>query len=303
MKWQTVSFDWNQARAFLATAEEGSLSAAARALGQTQPTLSRQVAALEEDLGVTLFERVGRSLVLTQSGLELLDHFRAMGDAANRISLTASGQSQAVDGHVSITATNLMATLHLPPVLKRIRQVAPGVSIEVVASNELRDLTRREADIAIRHARPDQPDLIARLVGETTAHLYASTEYLARLGRPQEPADLENSEWIGFGPPERLLPVLHGLGLPLTVDNFKLTSESGTVMLELVRQGLGISIFTRDVGMLNADLEMVLPDLEPIPVPIWLVTHRELHTSRRIRLVFDLLAEAFRSTDLIARSA
>ena len=109
MNWQSMSFDWNQARAFLATAEEGSLSAAARAIGQTQPTLSRQVAALEQDLGVTLFERIGRSLSLTQSGLELLDHFRAMGDAANRISLTASGQSQAIEGRVSITATDVTA--------------------------------------------------------------------------------------------------------------------------------------------------------------------------------------------------
>ena len=89
-----MAFDWNRARAFLATAEEGSLSAAARALGLTQPTLGRQVAALEEELGIVLFERVGRSLALTQSGIELLDHVRAMGEAANRISLTASGRSQ-----------------------------------------------------------------------------------------------------------------------------------------------------------------------------------------------------------------
>jgi len=100
MNWQSVSFDWNQARAFLVTAEQGSLSAAARALGLTQPTLGRQVAALEEKLGVTLFERGRRSLFLTQSGLELLDHVRMMGDAAGRISLTASGQSQAIEGLV-----------------------------------------------------------------------------------------------------------------------------------------------------------------------------------------------------------
>ena len=107
MKWQTVSFDWNQARAFLVTVEEGSLTAAARALGLTQPTLGRQVAALEDSLGVTLFDRVGRSLRLTPSGLELLDHVRSMGDAAGRVSLTASGQSQTVEGQVCITASDL----------------------------------------------------------------------------------------------------------------------------------------------------------------------------------------------------
>jgi len=198
MNWQAVSFDWNQARAFLATAEEGSLSAAARALGQTQPTLGRQVAALEDHLGVTLFERVGRSLSLTQSGLELLDHFRAMGDAASRVSLTASGQSQTIEGHVSITASDVMSAYFLPPILKQLRDVAPGIDVEVIASNDFRDLLRREADIAIRHVRPEQPDLIARLVTEASAQLYASSEYLDRYGRPETASDLSDAVFIGF---------------------------------------------------------------------------------------------------------
>lgn len=293
MNWQTIAFDWNQARAFLATAEEGSLSAAARALGQTQPTLSRQVAALEAQLGVLLFERIGRSLSLTQSGLDLLEHFRAMGEAASRVSLAASGQSQAIEGHVSITATPLMATYHLAPVLQRIREAASEIVIEIVASNDLRDLMRREADIAIRHVRPEQPDLIAKLVGETSAQLYASTAYLDRLGRPETPEDLSEADFIGFEDQEKMIPVLNGLGLSLTGRNFKLVTASGPVILALVKQGLGISMLTRDIGALTPELEPVLPSLDPIPVPIWLVTHRELHTSRRIRLVFDILAESF----------
>ena len=292
MNWQAISFDWNQARAFLATAEEGSLSAAARALRQTQPTLGRQVAALEQALGVTLFDRVGRSLVLTPDGIELLDHVRAMAEAANLVSLTASGRSQAIDGHVSITATPMVATYHLPAVLARLRRAAPGVSIEVVAANELQDLTRREADIAIRHVRPEQPDLIAKLVGETSAHLYASKSYLKRRGRPESPQELADADFIGFEHPERLVPMLNSLGIPVTRDNFKVSSASGTVLLELVKHGHGISFLTRDAEFLEPEIERVLPSLEPIPVPIWLVTHRELHTSRRIRLVFDLLAEA-----------
>src|SRR3954469_2836595 len=97
MDWRSVKFDWNRARAFLVTAEEGSLSAAARALGMAQPTLGRQVSALEEELGVVLFERIGRGLTLTAGGLDLLDHVRTMGEAANRVSLTASGQSQTIE--------------------------------------------------------------------------------------------------------------------------------------------------------------------------------------------------------------
>ncbi len=291
MNWNTVSFDWNQARAFLVTAEEGSLSAAARSLRLTQPTLGRQVAALEERLGVTLFERVGRSLTLTQSGLDLLHHVRGMGEAAGRFSLAASGQSQTIEGHVSITATNMMATFHLPPVFKKIREMAPEIELEILASSEVRDLRRREADIAIRHGRPEHPELIAKLVGETTAHLYGASEHLDAVGRPMHPDDISDADFIGFGDPTEYLPYLTDIGLPLTRENFKTTTNSGTVILALMRQGFGLSMLTRQDADLAEGIEQVLPDLDPIPIPIWLVTHRELHTSRRIRLVFDLLAE------------
>ncbi len=295
MNWEAVRFDWNQARAFLATADEGSLSAAARALGLTQPTLGRQVAALEAELGVILFERVGRSLSLTRSGIDLLEHFRAMGEAAGRISLAASGQSQAVEGQVRITATDLVATCHLPRMLEGLREVAPGIEIEIVASNEVRDLRRREADIAIRHVRPEQPDLIARRVGETTAHFYASVGYLDRHGRPRSPRELSEADFVGGEQPERYLPGLNALGLSLRPENFKVTTSSGTVALELVKRGYGISPLPKDIAALAPELECVLAELDPIPIPVWLVTHRELHTSRRIRLVFDLLAEALTS--------
>lgn len=292
MNWQAVNFDWNQVRAFLATVEEGSLSAAARALGQTQPTLSRQVASLEEALGVTIFERVGRSLVLTQSGIELLDHVRAMGDAASRISLTASGQSQTIEGQVSITASDVMSTYFLPPILKKLRDVAPMIEVEIVASNDIRDLTRREADIAIRHVRPEQPDLIAKRVRESTAHLYASTAYLDAHGRPRSASDLSDAHFIGFESAERMVALLNSLGLSLTKRNFKLTSTSGLVIAELVKQDLGITVMPKEFAVWFPDVECVLPELDPIPVSTWLVTHREIHTSRRIRLVFDLLADA-----------
>ncbi len=292
MNWQAVSFDWNQARAFLVTAEEGSLSAAARALGLTQPTLGRQVAALEEELGVALFDRVGRSLSLTQAGLELLDHVRAMGEAAGRVSLTASGQSQAIEGQVCITASDAMSAYYLPPVLRRIRKVAPAIEIEVVAANALRDLRRREADIAIRHVRPEHPELIAKLVRETSARLYASTAYLEAHGRPTGASDLLDGTFIGFEQSGQLLAGLNGRGLSLTKRNFKLITDSGVAGWEMVKQGLGIGVMVEEIAAMTPEVECVLPDLDPFEVPIWLVTHRELHTNRRIRLVFDLLSEA-----------
>lgn len=297
MNWQAVSFDWNQARSFLATAEEGSLSAAARALGQTQPTLSRQVAALEKNLGVTLFERVGRSLTLTQSGLELLDHVRAMGEAASHVSLTASGQSQSIEGEVCITASDVMAAYLLPPVIQRLRDFAPGIEIEVVASNSVSDLQRREADIAIRHMQPEQPDLIARRLSDSTAHLYAARSYLDRFGRPTSVAELNEAAFIGIGQTDQLIVILNEWGLSLRTTNFAVSSASGVVAWEFAKQGLGICVMADEVASLGQNMEIVLPANEPFEFPVWLATHSELHTSRRIRLVFDFLAEALSKAD------
>jgi DNA-binding transcriptional LysR family regulator len=291
MNWQSIRFDWNHVRAFLATVEEGSFSAAARALGQTQPTLSRQITALEADLGVTLFERGRRSMTPTQAALELVDHVRTMGDAAHRISLTASGQAQSVEGFVSITSTDMMAVHFLPPVLERLRALAPKLQIEIIASNDVRDLTKREADIAIRHGRPDQPDLIARLLGETSAALYAAPAYLDRVGRPKTLEELSQLDFVGFERSPRLLEVMHELGLNLTTENFRVTSESGPAYLALIQRGFGLGFVTRDMLRFYPELEPVFPSLPRVPVPVWLVTHRELHTSRKIRLVFDSLAE------------
>ncbi len=286
-----MSFDWNQVRAFLATAEEGSLSAAARALGLTQPTLSRQVAGLETDLGVTLFERGRRSMDLTETGFALLEHVRAMGEAATRVSLAATGRTELIDGHVSLTTTEGFAMMHLPPIVERVRERAPGIQLEIIAANESLDLIRREADIAIRHARPEQGDLIAKCVGGTTAHFYASSEYLDRRGRPKTLDDLADHDFIGFESPATMLGILNSMGMPVTAEHFKVYTSSGIVILSLMDQGLGISVMTKDVAESRPALEQVLPSLPPFDVPVWLVTHRELHTSRRIRLVFDTIAE------------
>ena len=137
--------DWNQLRAFITTAQTGSLSAAARQLGLTQPTLSRQVAALEEHLQIALFERVGRGLVLTETGRTLLEDCTGMGAAATRFALRASGQSQKIEGRVRISASDVLCAHLLPPVITELQEIAPRLEIEVLATNDLSDLLRREA--------------------------------------------------------------------------------------------------------------------------------------------------------------
>jgi DNA-binding transcriptional LysR family regulator len=291
MDWRSIRFDWNRARAFLVAAEEGSFSAAGRVLSTAQPTIGRQVAALEEELGVAVFERVGNTIKLTSPGLDLMEHLRAMGDAATRVSMTAAGKSLALDGTVCITASELIAAHVLPPIIGRMRRAHPGIEIEIVASNTARDLRRREADIAVRNFTPTQPDLVAKKIADREARLYAAPDYLERLGNPTSPAGLSRAEFFGFDRTEVMIKGLRALGLELTPKNFPIITDNHLVQWELAKQGVGICIVMDQVGDVEPRVRRVLPELAPLPVPVWLATHRELHTSRRIRVVFDLLAE------------
>ena len=290
MDWRSIKFDWNRARAFLVTAEEGSLSAAARSLGMTQPTLGRQVSALEAELGVALFEREGRGLKLTPSGLALIEHVRIMGDAANNLSLTASGQSQSIEGNICITASEDDAIFILPPIIAKLRNVYPGIKIEVVASNKTIDLRRREADIAIRGYRPTQQELIARKIKKVFGYLYATKEYINSIGNPTSFEDLNNAEFIGFNSTFEMINYLKKLGLNLTQKNFYLLAENRIVQWEFVKLGLGIGILPDYIGESNSNINKVLPLQKPIEGELWLVTHRELKMNQRIRVVYDFLA-------------
>ncbi len=291
MDWRSVKFDWNRARAFLVTAEEGSLSAAARALGMAQPTLGRQVDALEEELDVVLFERVGRGLTLTPSGMELLEHVRGMGEAAGRVSLAAAGQSQTIEGTISIAASAFYAGLLLPPILAKLRERQPGIFVEIVAATHASDLRRREADIAIRNFRPSEPDLVARKIRDVPARLYAAPSYVKKLGNPKLPYDLSRADWIGIDRSGTFIKTLNARGFNLSERNFPILTEDWLVMWEYVKQGLGICIVDGNIGDAEPAVTRVLPDFEPLMFPIWLVAHREVNTSRRVRVVFDFLAE------------
>ena len=294
MDWRSTKFDWNRARAFLVTAEEGSLAAAARSLGMTQPTLGRQVAALEREIGVDLFTRRGRGLELTPNGIKLLAHVRLMGEAASRFSLSASGKSEFIEGNVCITASELLSAFVLPPMIQTLRDMEPGIEIEMTATNEERDLNRREADIAIRNFRPTQPELITRKLGSVRGHLYAAKSYLQQLGNPQSMAELNKASYIDIEKPGRLLALLNAQGFNLSQQNFPVISNSHIVQWELVKLGAAITATLEDIGDNEPLVErLVVPGLSPIEMDLWIVTHNELRTSRRIRRVFDFLVSEF----------
>lgn len=172
------------------------------------------------------------------------------------------------------------------------RTQAPGIAVEIVASNAAIDLRRREADIALRSFRPTQPDLVARKLGEDTARLYATQDYLDRIGPLETAEDLTRADFIGFDADGQFL---HGvnerLGLSLTPRNIRLLTGNHLVQWELAKRGLGIGMFPDSVAQRDPLLVQVMPDLPPMVFQLWLTAHRELNTSRRVRLVFDLMAE------------
>ena len=292
MNWQSINFDWNHVKAFLVTAEEGSLSAAAKALGSTQPTLGRQVNSLEQSLNVQLFERVGRGLVLTESGKGLLSHVKNMGFSANQISLYASGHSEKIAGNVCISASEIYATLALPSVLVKLREKYPGIQIEIVSSNEVSDIQRREADIAIRSFRPTESELIAKKLKDVVGYFYATPEYIEKLGKISKPKDLKKAGFISVGNNTKLyIQRMHELGLAISEDNFAVKTQSHLVHWELTKQGLGIGIVPSQIGDAEPSVERLMPEKLNMSFSVWLTTHQELRTSKRIKVVFDFLAK------------
>ncbi len=291
MSWKNINFDWSKVRSFLVAAEEGSFSAAARALNIAQPTLGRQIEALEQELNVTLFERDGRGIVLTPSGVELLQYARQMGDAAGAFSLAAHGQSSAIEGRVSIAAAEMFAATQLPPIIAELRLAEPKLEIEVVVSNHVSDLHRREADIALRFFRPTEPDLYARKLTDVQAQIYASEAYLDRFDPPLTLDDINRAEFISLDPENMVMHGLNAHGMKLTDANFPLQVDSYVVMWNLVKHGVGISVMDTSVGDHEPGVRRVLPDFPALNFSLWLVAHRELKTNRLVRRVFDVLVE------------
>ena len=201
-------------------------------------------------------------------------------------------RSQAVEGVVCISASESVAVYLLPEVLRQLRDKAPGIVIDLVTSDALSDLRRREADIAVRHVRPEQPDLIGRWIREASAGFYASKAWVAQNGHPRTAEEALRQRFVGSDRSGRYLAFLRQHGLPIDAAHFACYAESTVSYGSLVRNGLGIGPMMDDIARTMPDVVRVLDEVPPVLFPIWLVTHRELRTARRIRLVFDFLAEA-----------
>jgi DNA-binding transcriptional LysR family regulator len=285
-------FDWRLVRSFLATLETGSLLGAARRLRGSQPTIGRHVAELERQLGTALFERTGRGLAPTAAALAIAESARAMEVAAGGIHRAVSGHDAAPAGTVRIAASQLAASYLLPPILSRLRRSAPEIALEIVASNALTNLLRREADIAVRMARPTQSSLIARRIGAVEIGAYAHPDYLRRRGAPRTLADLTGHDLIGEDADDGIVRQFRAAGYDITRDSFAIRSDDHTVQVEAMNAGAGIAFLPTYVAAARPGLQRLLADSAFPGPPVWLAVHREIHAASRIRLVYDHLAAA-----------
>ncbi|HEY8594438.1 MAG TPA: LysR family transcriptional regulator [Devosiaceae bacterium] len=283
--------DWSLWRSFAAVVENGSLSGAARALNMSQPTLGRHVEALEQALDVRLFERTLQGLRPTDGALRLYEQVTIANKALAEALILAEGSSAELDGTVRITASTVTAHYTLPPLLLQLRQEFPSIQIEIVPTDSAENLLLREADIAVRMFRPTQLELIARKIGESDIVCCAHESYVARRGIPADETDLANHELVGFDRSELIISVARARGFPLARDNFSLRTDSQTAIWELVKAGLGVGFAQRVIVEATPGMVRLLPEFSVPALEIWLTTHRELFTSRRIRAIYDRLAE------------
>ncbi len=285
------TLDWSLLQAFTAVAEAGSLSAAARALGQSQPTLGRQVRAAEAALGSSLFTRQPRGLVLNEAGLALYPAALEMQDAARRLALAAAGQSQSLKGTVRITASKVFSHYSLPPILTGIRQAEPEIQLELAPNDSTENLLFREADIAIRMYRPTQEDVIARKLGEIKTGLFAHKDYLKTRGTPKGFEDMAGHDFVGFDQNPLIIDSMQRLGITRVREDFALRCDDQATYWELVKAGGGIGATQLRLGQATPGMVQVLPDLPMATLPVWLVAAKALRQTPRIRRVYDLLAK------------
>jgi DNA-binding transcriptional LysR family regulator len=282
---------WDLFRTFLAVLTENSLSGAARALGLTQPTVARHIDALEAAVGYELFVRSQRGLAPTDAALELRSYAETLASTSAALLRTASGYGAVVRGAVRISASEVVGVEVLPPVLAGLRARHPELVIELVLSNSLDDLLRREADIAVRMVEPVHEALVARHVGEITLGLHAHRRYLTQRGVPSTIADLGKHDVIGFG---RETPAIRSMlkRIPgFESIRFALKADSDLAQLAAIRAGFGIGVCQVPLAAQNPELARVLGEEFTLDLQTWIVMHEDLRSSPRCRVVFDALVD------------
>ncbi|MBF9059548.1 LysR family transcriptional regulator [Rhodobacterales bacterium HKCCSP123] len=281
--------DWSLLRTLLAVAEEGSLSGAARVLGQSQPTVGRHLRSTEALLGAPLFHRHARGLRPTAFCETILPMAREMRQAVQKLSLQATGRLPTAEGRVRLTASVFVATHLLPEILADLGQSHPGIDVDVVASDTTENLLFHEADLALRMYRPTQLDMITRHLGDLPLGLYAAERYVARHGAPETVEELHAHRMVGYDRDERLMRGMRELGIEVTRDWFATCTDDQVAYWNFVIAGCGIGVGQAAVADRTPGVVRILPEV-PLPVlPVWLTAHPDLRHQPRIAAVWQAL--------------
>ncbi|GAA6201862.1 LysR family transcriptional regulator [Aquicoccus sp. SU-CL01552] len=290
----TDALDWTLLQSFSAVAETGSLSAAARKLGQSQPTLGRHIRALEAALGMELFTRGPRGLIPTEAARDMIGPADQMRAAAARLQLVAEGQEAGLAGVVRVTASSVVSHFVLPPIIAALRRAHSEIQVELVPSDSSENLLFREADIALRMYRPTQLDLVAAHVTDLEMGLYAATGFLDRVGRPRTVEEAMRLDFVGFDADDTIIRFMRGAGLEVGRGFFGVRCDDQAAYWHLIRAGCGIGGMQAIIGEAEPGVERVLPGLDLPTLPVWLTAPTALRHNPRIRLVWNRLAEALR---------
>ncbi len=291
----TSNLNWELYRTFLAVLTEGSLSGAARALGITQPTAGRHVAALESAFGQPLFTRSPTGFLPTEAAQALRGYAESMRSTAAALERAASGHGNAMRGVVRVCASEVVSVEVLPPILAALRRAHPQIVVELVPSNRLQDLLQREVDIAVRMTPPQQDLLIARHIGEIEIGLHARDDYLAQYGTPQTLADLAQHTLIGY---DTVTPFVRAASASVPYwrrESFALRTDSDVAQLAMIRAGCGIGVCQLGVARRDARLLRVLPRECAVKLSTWIAMHEDLRSNKRCKAVFDALASGMQA--------
>jgi len=282
---------WELYRSFLEVLKEGSLSGAARALDMAQPTLGRHIASLEKSLGLALFTRSQTGLMPTEAAQSLRGFAESMQSTAASLERAAASQGAGVRGTIRVTASDVIGVEVLPPIVAALRDQYPELTVELVLTNRVQDLLRREADIAVRMVRPRQESLVARRIGQIKLGLHAHRRYLARHGTPGSIADLATHSLIGFDQPTAFIRNAGKALAGWRREAFGMRTDSDLAQLALIRSGAGIGVCQAAIARRDDALVRILPKQFSLPLETWITMHEDLRDSPRCRVTFDALVE------------
>jgi DNA-binding transcriptional LysR family regulator len=282
---------WELYRSFLGVLNQGSLSGAARELGVAQPTIGRHVAALEKSLGLALFTRSQTGLLPTAAGQSLRTYAESLQSTVAALQRAAANQGSGVSGSVRITASDVIGVEVLPPIIARLRDKHPELTVELALTDRVQDLVRRESDIAVRMVRPRQELLVARRAGQIVLGLHAHQDYLSRRGTPKSIADLANHALIGF---DETTAFIREAGKSFSAwrrEAFSLRTDNNLAQLALIRSGAGIGVCQAAIAQRDNRIVRILPKQFALPLEVWITMHQDLRNSPRCRVTFDALVK------------